>query len=352
MIEKGVHTIRARNFQENTRISVIVPVYNAEEFLYDSLGNLVNQTFRTLFPHHGMEVICVDDASTDRSLQILHQCQSQFPDIVKVLHQDQNRGPGAARNRGLEMARGQYIGFMDADDLIDVTMYEKLYVAAGWGKIDRNIEEMADVADCAIETRRGDWKGCVLYTSPDYFGRLDDDGRSQLIATPGSIATRIFKRTLIEEDAVRFRECEMMEDLDFLRLLLAKASSCAGVKEVLYLYLDHKSSVSYRPYDCIFSDYENVIQATYNRLSPLPNYEGLRAGTEFAMLELADRCLYDLDQMYKGKHLSTATKEQYKARLRDLLDRVIQIPPRKNPFILEKMGDEMKTWLFRFYEDV
>ena len=88
-----------------------------------------------------MEIILVDDCSTDDTIRIMHDAQVQFPSKALIIQNDKNSGPGVSRNRGIEQAHGEYIGFVDADDIVDVTMYEKLYDAAV--KID------ADIADCA-----------------------------------------------------------------------------------------------------------------------------------------------------------------------------------------------------------
>lgn len=86
------------------KVSVIVPVYNAEQYLARCLGNLLNQTLAEI------EVILVNDCSTDRSLQIMQAAQQQFPEKVKIIDLKENRGPGNARNLGIESAKGEYIG--------------------------------------------------------------------------------------------------------------------------------------------------------------------------------------------------------------------------------------------------
>ena len=109
------------------KVSVIVPVYNAEKTLTDCLGNLVHQTLEDI------ELILVNDASTDGSLEILLSCERQFPDKVLLINSSENLGAGGARNLALDMAQGEYVGFVDADDMVDSHMYEKLYTAAKAG---------------------------------------------------------------------------------------------------------------------------------------------------------------------------------------------------------------------------
>ena len=90
-------------------ISVIIPVYNAEEYLSECLKSIIGQSLREI------EIICVNDGSTDRSLSIL-QYYAGIDKRVQVINQD-NHGAGAARNTGMAVAKGKYLAFLDADDL-------------------------------------------------------------------------------------------------------------------------------------------------------------------------------------------------------------------------------------------
>lgn len=104
-------------------ISVIVPIYNTKEYLERCVNSLLAQTFRD------MEILLVDDGSTDGSGGICDSCAARDPRI-RVFHQE-NGGSSAARNLGLVNARGDYIGFLDSDDYVDPDMYERLYRAIG-----------------------------------------------------------------------------------------------------------------------------------------------------------------------------------------------------------------------------
>ena len=90
------------------KVSVIIPVYNVEKYLRECIDSILNQTLRDL------ELICVDDGSTDGSLEILHEYE-KADSRVKVLTQH-NMGAGAARNKGLAIATGEYLSFLDSDD--------------------------------------------------------------------------------------------------------------------------------------------------------------------------------------------------------------------------------------------
>ena len=93
-----------------SKISVIIPVYNAEEFLSECLNSVLEQT------HQNFEIICVNDGSTDGSLNILNSW-ALYDKRIKIINQE-NQGQSAARNKGLDVARGKYIFFLDSDDFI------------------------------------------------------------------------------------------------------------------------------------------------------------------------------------------------------------------------------------------
>ena len=110
------------------KVSVIIPVYNAEKYLKKCIDSVLSQTLKEI------EIILVDDGSIDSSADILNEYAKIYENI-KVIHQ-QNSGPASARNLGIENATGEYIGFVDSDDYVSFDMYETLYTAA----INNNVD--------------------------------------------------------------------------------------------------------------------------------------------------------------------------------------------------------------------
>lgn len=104
-------------FQMNYRVTTIIPVYNAEKYLEDTINSVIGQSV-----FNQIEVLLVDDGSTDCSSEICDRFSCNYENI-SVFHKD-NRGVSSARNYGLSKAKGQYIHFMDADDVISRIMYE------------------------------------------------------------------------------------------------------------------------------------------------------------------------------------------------------------------------------------
>ena len=105
------------------KVSVIVPVYNTEQYLKRCLDSICFQTLKDI------EIICINDASTDDSLHILKE-YALLDNRIKIVNFEQNQEVSHARNTGIEMARGEYIGFVDSDDTIESYCYEKLYNSA------------------------------------------------------------------------------------------------------------------------------------------------------------------------------------------------------------------------------
>ena len=115
-----------------SKVSVIVPVYNVEKYIKKCLESLVNQTLRDI------EIIVVNDGSQDKSKEIIAEYVRKYPNIVYV--EKENGGLSDARNYGMKYAKGDYIAFVDSDDYVDTTMYEKMY--------NKAVEEKADYVEC------------------------------------------------------------------------------------------------------------------------------------------------------------------------------------------------------------
>ncbi len=106
-----------------TQVSVIIPVYNTEKYLPKCLESVCNQTLKDI------EIICVNDCSPDNSLAVLQE-YAKNDNRIKLINFAENKGAAAARNAGIDAATGEYIGFVDSDDFVDLDFYEKLYTKA------------------------------------------------------------------------------------------------------------------------------------------------------------------------------------------------------------------------------
>ena len=191
------------------KLSIIVPVYNAQDYLRRCLDSLANQSL------DDYELLLIDDGSTDSSPQILAEYQVRYPEKIRILTVE-NGGQGRARNIGIEAAQGDYIGFADSDDWAELDMYETLYNAA--------VQEEADLVLCdAVEHPEGESQRLMS------FSREEND----LKAT--AVWNKLVKRELLGD--IRFPENKIWyEDLPFSIKLVLSAEKIARVPRGLYHY--------------------------------------------------------------------------------------------------------------------
>jgi len=219
-------------------VSVIVPVFNAARFLTRCLEALAAQTLTS------MEIIAVDDGSTDDSADILAVAQSRG---LRVISHEQNQGVSAARNAGIDAARGRYLAFVDADDVPSPDMYRKLTeVAEASG---------ADVVMCGL--RVVDEDGNILATEPSPLTpQVVYDTEALRRALAHAWTTRmlwypvrsLYRREHVAKRQVRFDEgIRKGEDSLFNLQVLSTAKRVIAIPDALYDYVKHQGSATARP---------------------------------------------------------------------------------------------------------
>lgn len=253
------------------KVSIIVPVYNAASTLINCVGCLVHQTLQDI------EIILVNDASTDNSWLIMQLLEEKFPDKLIIINSPSNEGAGGARNIGLSYATGEYFGFVDADDLIDKSMYEKLYNEA--------IRTGYDIIDCGFHSEQKNLS--ILFTSDELSGELTPYKRNELIASGGYIVTKLFKREYFLSHDFTFRHHAILEDSEIVAYAMATAKNIGNVKEVLYIYKDvnHSSSKVLDPIK-YYNNCLEAMNALYTKLSILPSYDSIKESVEYEMLQM------------------------------------------------------------------
>lgn len=292
------------------KVSVIIPMYNAERTIKECLDSLVDQTM-----FKDMELIIADDCSTDNCPEIVMDYESEYPDNILFIRLDKNSGPGYARNAAMEYATGEYIGFVDSDDAVYPTMYEKMYNEA--------VKTDADYVDSGFYDQKND--KAIVYVSDALSGELDDKKRSSLIAVCGFICTKIFKKSFLDGFGVRFRNEYVLEDMDYLIECTARAIRIGTVKELMYVYRDSECSMSktVEPLKYIHNE-TSAMKAIYDRTHELPNYEGIREAVEFAMLHLYSNVLNTCMNVVYLKQHSREEIIPVLATLKQLKDAVIR----------------------------
>ncbi len=215
------------------KLSIIVPVYNmaADGKLEYCLNSLVNQTIGDY------EIIAVDDCSTDESFSILQDYESRFPDKFHAIHSDVNKHQGGAKNIGMKLAEGEWIGFIDSDDWITPDMYERL--------IKRAEETGADLVGCdyCLTNEHSMKVGqLVPNNKPEQSGVLDDEKRRSLILDGGSLVVKIFRRSMIIENELWFPENIFYEDNALGNSYMVLAKHFEYIPEAMYYYYQHDTS--------------------------------------------------------------------------------------------------------------
>lgn len=215
------------------KLSVIVPVYNmaAEGKLEFCMDSLVNQTI------DDYEIIAVDDASTDGSLDILRRYEAKHPEKVRVITYPVNKRQGGAKNEGLEAATGEWIGFIDSDDWVTPDYYEKLLRKAEETGADMVGCDYSLVSEHTFEPGR-----VVAGNTMDQTGVLDEERHKKLILRPGSMVIKIYRHNVIRDNALCFPEGIFYEDNCAGSLWSVYFTHFERVEEPLYFYYQHAAS--------------------------------------------------------------------------------------------------------------
>jgi len=217
---------QSKSKMSDFKLSVIIPVYNQDNFLRGCLNSVVAQTLR------GIEVIIVDDGSTDQSLHIAREFEERYSHFVVIAQK--NMGRSAARNRGIDRACGEYIAFLDSDDFIDPDMYNQLFQLA--------VTENADLVKCGAipfedQTRkiigiRRDFNTFTEITSNEELIKLYLNKEIDRVVWNG-----IYHRSLFKE--LRFPDHTNYEDQYVTPNVLANSSKSLFISQNLYYYRKH-----------------------------------------------------------------------------------------------------------------
>ena len=207
---------------DNIKVSIIVPCYNVAPYLPRCLDSLVGQTLKDI------EIICVNDCSTDQTESILAEYVDRDPRI-KNIKNPQNLGEGATRNAGLNQAKGEYVGFVDSDDAVDLDFYEKLYDLATRENLDIAKGNMVEI----------DYKGNRKVTNKN---NLDS---SNPLYIGSEFSTLIYRRSFLQKNNFLF-PCGVPvgADILFLNHVVLATDKVAYVNDVHYQYYQREDSMN------------------------------------------------------------------------------------------------------------
>lgn len=217
-------------------ISIIVPCYNVEKYIDRCVQSLVDQTLGL----DKMECILVDDASTDRTLEKLKEWEQRYPESILVIHCEENRKQGAARNLGLQYAGGEYIGFVDSDDYVSLEMYDEL--------LDKAKKYDCDVVSClAVREEQNGRVAIPAELRKDAeqricIGSVEERRKFLQIGLPGYLPSKIIRKKVITDNQILFPEELLYEDNYFGALLNYIIGSYYIINQPFYHYMINEQS--------------------------------------------------------------------------------------------------------------
>ncbi len=225
------------------KVSVIIPIYNAENYLEKSLNNYLQQTYKDI------EFILVDDGSTDGSLGICEKVEKEYSNVVVV--KKENGGVSSARNMGLTVSNGTYVGFFDADDYVDRSMIETLITLAEKNNLD--------IVGCGIAMELEDEEGNIVRQSEIKYDNhtviLPDREKIKDCmlslwekSVPYNIVNKLYRKQLLTFNSIEFPALNMGEDLDFNMQAMLKCESMGIVPDCFYHYIRNRSGAATNKY--------------------------------------------------------------------------------------------------------
>lgn len=213
------------------QVSIIVPVYNTpKSYLRECIDSLLAQTLDSC------EIILVNDASTDDTLSYLGQYADRYPQKIRLIDSPENLRQGGARNLGIRVARGEYIAFMDSDDLALPHMYERLYAKA--------VAENADTVLCRWKRFSDNRQVSGESVIPSAWSSETAGQREAVFLDPQSVCCKLYRRSIVMDNRIYFPEKMFYEDNAWCPLCMLYMQRYAFVDEALYLYRFNETSTT------------------------------------------------------------------------------------------------------------
>lgn len=226
------------------KISIIVPVYNVEQYLRDCIDSILNQTFKDF------ELILVNDGSTDNSLEICKRYKD-IDDRICIIDK-KNGGLSSARNAGLDIAKGEYIGFVDSDDYIHPQMYELLYNQIIKNKADISMCEFKKVSQFNKKELSDKFildQEVEILNNKEAVFKLGENGSVTYVVA----CNKLYNKSLFSN--IKFKEGIIHEDEYIIHRLLYQVNKLVYIKQELYFYLQREGSIMDKRLNINSADY-------------------------------------------------------------------------------------------------
>ena len=300
------------------RLSVIVPVYKVEKYIHKCVDSILNQSFKDF------ELILVDDGSPDQCGKICDEYAKKDA-RVRVIHKE-NGGQSCARNRGLDIAKGEIIGFVDSDDDIEVNMYKNL--------IDFMDREELDIAFCDVYLVRGDRvREQSMYSETKVLNNVDGLKDNLICKIDNAVWNKIYKKTIF--DNLRFTEGIVYEDVRIMYKIFSESKKSGYLKQSLYYYYKRPNS---------------TIAQSFNSKSRYDCFKGYKERLEFAIKENLD-CVEKCRVLAVETALATLTAFYANGESKDskrFLD-LVDFLNKNGKFIVKKLKYKNQILLWSFW---
>ena len=222
------------------KVSIIMPVYNVEDYIEKSIESVINQTLKDI------EIIIVNDGSQDNSKELLQKYLKNNNNIIYL--EKENGGLSSARNFGIKYATGEYIAFLDSDDFVEVNMYEEMYNVAK--------KENADMVECDFIWEYPNKK--IKDIGKLYFSKKEAIEKARVVAW-----NKIIRRDILQKTKIEFPNGLRYEDIEFFYKILPYLDKISFVKKNFVHYVQRQNSIvntqNIRTKE-IFNVFNNVIK--------------------------------------------------------------------------------------------
>ena len=287
-------------------ISVIIPVYNIEDYLYVCINSILKQTY------HDFEIICINDASNDSSLEILEYFAKK-DSRIKIIINDSNHGPGYSRNKGLEVAQGKYVSFLDGDDWFSLDAFEILIKRIEQDNLDvllfKNIVYYDETQNLGFEK----------YYDMDFMNNFEnqvfnhwDLDKTKLFDISNAPWNKLYLKSFLDDNNIRFpNENLIHEDNPFFYKMITSAEKVAICNKYLYTRRRRHDSIMTLNNERLF----DVMDISYKILDLFFEDAELYEYYKKEVLK------YIFEVMFKGKYnkIEDELKEEFFKRVQEII---------------------------------
>lgn len=297
-----------------TEVSVIIPVYQAENYIRTCVQSVLCQTYKNI------EIILVDDGSKDHSLQICEEL-CRMDQRIRVIHQE-NKGVSSARNRGINEASGEYVLFVDSDDLIAPQMIEDMLQRAVISQVDIVICGFDYVYKDRVETRIPKLSEAA-YSQENIYSNFWKLYKEDVLH---NIGTKLYSKQLLDKNSIRFNEKQtVLEDIQFCLDAIKAANNiyiCAG-----NFYKYNLQANQYSIQKTYRRDYYQNLQSLFQFIANL----GVKKDKDFYLIYMDSILLTLLNELYRSKTNVIAVMKEYNTICRlDYVKESVKYIPRKD----------------------